>query len=559
MTLSDLAKKAGVDGGTLTHWEQNLVAPEPEMVAPLAQALRIPLWILVRALNHTFHPGLDIRPLFGNLPIYLVPGSSDAEKVRQYLEKPGTLGQWVFALRKMLPDSPRSSTFAHRMGRDRAYVDVRELNRIPLDATGLSDWFQYFENLGVPRDLVEKTAQAQGVEVSDSVWLVAREAQGRSVTQMAEAGAVEKRTMRKLVKDPQAVLLPSTLLSMAGSMGPGAGAKLFTSVYPKILEIFPETREETPHLVGDTQVFRAAMVEFNLAERLFAFRMNPPEDLPGIKLQKDGTLNYRSAAKLAGIPEDGWRRYERGYHWIETDEVLIKLATVLRIDPRILYIHYRPEILKLFPLRSSAAQQPQELEEKTWYRWYRDAQSDFDRSNLRRKLSPRLASVMVQQGVKDVETYLHQALANHPGLAEKLLAVGQAPTPEEMKIIDGILPQGPTYREWFEHYYRPELQFFLGKREGGGYDYSLPNGLSWAAFKAWDIPHMLSHSFQTKSAPSEERKTFTQILWDEKRYERGRFPLNAIPFLSRTSGIHQKLLYLWSRREELDPIMGGEK
>lgn len=555
MSMVGLAKKLGVSRSTINQWEENRSAPSPELVVPLAKILQIPQHTLVRALNNTFHPGLDIRPVFGDLPIYLFPDSQDGIKVRGYLARPGTLGQWAFALRKMLPDAPHPTTLSQRLRKGRTYVDSREFNKIALDPNGLADWVQLFASLGAPMELIRQSVEAQGLKIRDQAWLVARGAKGRSIPRLAEAGSLEKRTIERYIKDPGAVLLPATILNMAQSMAPEAGTELYLSVYPKAAEIFPEAGGEKPCLAGTSEEFKAAMVDFNLPERLFEFRMAPP-DLAGVRPQRDGTLNYRSAAKLAGIEENSWRRYERGYHWIAKDEDLQKLAGVLGVDPRVLYIHYRPEILRLFPLQLPSRDEPAMLDSRKWYGWYRDVQQDFDRSNLRRKLSPRLVPVMAQRGFKDGGDYLRDALAAHRGLAEKVLDSTQPLTPAEMKIMDDILPRGPGYREWFEHYYRPELQFFLGRGEGGGYDYALPKGLTWEAFKGWDIPQMLQNSLKTKSVSQGERNTFLEILREERRYGRGTFPVNNIPFLSRISGMSRKLLYLWSRRVELEPMLG---
>lgn len=127
--------------------------------------------------------------------------------------------------------------------------------------------------------------------------------------------------------------------------------------------------------------------------------------------------------------------------------------------------------------------------------------------------------------------------------AEKLLDPARPLSDEDIQWIVGAFP-GQSHREWYEHFHRSELAYFLGKREGGAIDYRLPPGMSFEDLGRLDLFARLESLSAEPGSPI-PRSVIRSIRKSGNPGER------TLVQLSRWSGLDRRLLFLYFRREDL--------
>jgi hypothetical protein len=168
---------------------------------------------------------------------------------------------------------------------------------------------------------------------------------------------------------------------------------------------------------------------------------------------------------------------------------------------------------------------------------------NYSRSNMRRKLAPVLARLFREERGQPPTAVLARVLGVSAGQANKYLAEDQWLSPDEIRRLADRL-ENFSYPEWYEHFNRAPLNYFLGRLASGNFDYRL------GAIQ--NLPEQAIASARFEKLTPNARINLKNIL---RLLGEGRITYNSIGFLSRQTGIPARDIYLWSRREELEPMI----
>lgn len=535
-----LAERVGILPKMLHDFERNHHSPNAATLRALTEALNLTEADLAGAISRTFHSELPLADLFPGQAIFLTPHSLDAAKVAGYARDPGSLGQYLFASRKLRPGFPSADEISAELGRNPNYFSQHEANAVHFGRDNLHEWLWLWNRMGLPRELFLEIAERRhGIPQGDPAYLLAEALEGRSLEQVQAQSEISTKTLSAILQQRGNLVTPASLLSLKEALPRLDAARLYLHYYPELPHFFPELNgPAAPHLRVDPQRLPELFRRFHLGEALFAHRMNADPPLSTVEL-----------AAALGWDNPTVGRHERQFSRIEDDASLRRLGEVLDLNPAELYLYYRPEVLRLFPLRDPAGE-PWTLSEEGYRALLSPNHGSYDRHNLRRRLSPEILRLPARHdanGNIDPALTLARAHGLETKQAQKLLDPARPLGDADLRWLAERFPR-LSYREWYEHFHRSELAFFLGRREDGAIDYRLPEGMDYEAL---------------------ERLDMVARIEDRSREAGGSVPLSVLRSLrksgnpgerslvqiSRWTGLDRRLLFMYFRREDLRPFL----
>ena len=539
LTIPALANRIGLAHQTVVRLQNNKSAPTAATMERIVDALNVPESEAVAAHTRTFHSQLPLAQLFPGQDIFLSPHSRDAEKVRTYAANPGGLGQYLFAARKQRPGFVSAEVVAGELGRSVDYYHNREGGEIGLNRGNLHDWYHLWNRLGLPEPLFRRiAAERYEIPVNHPAYDLAEALEGRSFEEVAASSTISTKILQGLAEG-RSYTAP-TLLEIHKALPKLNSARLFLQSHPMMPEFFPETGVPSPRLDLAPEAIVENFRSFHFGEALFNFRMRGEPPLSAVKV-----------AKELGWDDATVGNHERGFARIEDDATLLRVADLLSLDRRKLFLYFRPEILRFFPLHRPETSEIWALDAKFYATLTAPSRGAYDRNNLRRKLSTLIMNLPLRRrssGEIDEAGTLADYLGLPKAQAAALLDPASPLNVEQIRLLTERFPS-LSYREWYEHFHRPSLNYFLGRDSAGGIDYRVPGGLDLAGLHTLDISRYVREAGPINSEAA------TRLL---RRFSAGgRLSDASIEVLARASSADRRVLYLFNRRQELMPILEG--
>ncbi|MCC6273642.1 MAG: helix-turn-helix transcriptional regulator [Deltaproteobacteria bacterium] len=533
----DLRRETGLNSNAFSRLEQERNAPSLRAIQGLSRSLNLPEGELIRRANRSFFPELGVETLFPGRDVFVDPLADDPRKLRAYLAAPGSLGQLFFGYRKSLPDRPGAVEMSRRLGRHENYWGEREMNKIPVERGNWRDWYDLFQRTGLPFDPIQPFLGAEaGAERSASV-LFHEALRGEALKTFAERTGFDRKGLSLLLSPQPRSVQPETILDLQRALPALQGDLFYRALRPELMEFFPEAARNPPILAIERDMVAEAMA-LNLGEALYAHRMER-----GIELAQ--------LAQRLGVSDNTLKNYESISVQIENPEVLRRAAEILAVDPRVVYLHYHPQILRLFRLK------PRPMDEAEYRYWTRERAAMRDPGNLRE----RLYAAAREAGVAGPEA-LAERLAIAPGLARKYWQKIHPLTVEEIRRLTEAFPV-LSYREWYEHFQGHALAHFLGRRMDGEFDYSLPEGWNLERLRAWDLRSEIRNAVAARYASPRAAAEAVGVGFLARSENLARslkemsWTNDTIARIARGLGLDRRLLFLYFRGAELEPMLGG--
>ncbi len=541
-SVGALAERVGILPKMLHDFEGNHHSPNAATLRALTEALNLTEADLAGAIGRTFHPELPLAELFPGQAVFLTPHSLDAAKVAGYAREPGSLGQYLFAARKLRPGFPAADEISAELGRNPNYYSRHEANAVHLGRDNLHEWLWLWNRMGLPRELFLEIAERRhGIPRGDPAYLLAEALEGRSLEQVQAESEISTKTLSAILQQRGHLVTPASLLSLKEALPRLDAARLYLHYYPEMPFFFPELAGAgEPSLRVDPQRLPELFRRFHLGEALFARRMNADPPLSTVEL-----------AEALGWDNPTVGRHERQFSRIEDDASLRRLAEVLDLNPAELYLYFRPEVLRLFPLRDPSGE-PWTLSDEAYRALLSANHGSYDRHNLRRRLSPEILRLPAQQdanGNLDPVRTLARAHGLETSQAQKLLDPARPLGDADLRWLAERFSR-LSYREWYEHFHRSELAYFLGRREDGTIDYRLPEGLDFAALERLDMVARIEQR-------SREAGGAVPLSVLRSLRKNGNPGERSLVQISRWTGLDRRLLFLYFRRQDLRPFLEG--
>lgn len=544
-TLEGLARKLGVSRHILASWEFNKVAPNLEHLEKLSRILGYPLGSLIQARNQTHFSEIPWLDLFGNFPLFYDadPKNGDQARVHGFLSPRGSLGQFLWVARKLRTANVGVQSAETELGITPYYFRRGETHQIPplKNIQHLTGWLEYFQKLGMPENLIKGILKELfDVSVRSSHLAYLRlVSQGDTKSLAGRAGISHASFLAALHGEKSE---PRTLAAIKEAFPEEDVGTWYREQYPFITQFFPEAADKSAVLHLSSSEIDFALRDFSLAEHLFEHRLNAARP-----------LDYKEMATTLGISTRSLMNYEKGFVLISDDVDLVTLSRELNIDPKILYLHYRPEILGIFPVRDPASGEIRVLDKRSYQKLVKEAEKRLNRTNMRSKLEPIMRKRYPRSRKSTWVKKLAKDLAISTQDAQKYfnakLPLGQ---PEILRLSQ--LPE-ISYQEWYEHFFRAPLVYFLG-RENGKIDYS-SSAAGWSELESWDIRSMVLNQMKPRDLTTRQRREVYDFLRNlEKAPDKIR--PETLVHAARISGFPARDLFLFARRHHLRPMLDPE-
>ncbi len=534
-TTMDLAAVTDLHANAFGRLEMEKNPPSQRAIQGLNQALAIPVGELIRRSNRTFFPDLDVTGLFPGQEIFIDSLADDPRKIRAYAAEPGTLGQSLFAYRKTLPERPGTVALSRRLGHHDNFWGDRELNKAPIDATNWRSWFDLLTRVGLSTQPLSDFLGDNAAESPKASVLFHQALQGEAVENFANRTGFDRKGLGLLLNSGSRLVQPETILDLRRALPALKGDLFYRALRPEFINFFPEAERPSPELRITREQIAEAMA-LTLGDALYKHRM-------------DHGMELTEAGDLLGVSDNTIKTYESIWTQIENPEVLKRAAHLLALDHRVVYLHYHPQVLRLFRLSSG------EMNEAEYRYWIQERASVRDPGNLRE----RLYAAARDAGIADAAG-LAERMGISSGLARKYWQKIQPLTVDEIRSLTQTFPT-LSYREWYEHFQGHALSYFLGRGMEGEVDYSLPAGWDRRTYLDWDLRGEIRRAIEAQypspqdaavaagvsflNAPDNLTRSLKQRSWTN----------DTIARVARTLGIDRRALYFYFRTEELRPML----
>ncbi|HKX12811.1 MAG TPA: hypothetical protein VJP40_06635, partial [bacterium] len=476
-SLPELAERVGLEVPTLIDLQENRYAPNGVNLDRLVDHFNIPEATIVAAIGRSFYSGLGLAELFPGQEIYLAPRSRDFDKVEGFRRNPGSLGQYLFAARKARPGFATVENIAQEVGRSVAFIHGRESNSAAVKRENLHEWYDLWRRMELPDGLFRQiVAERHGIPVDHPVHSLAEALEGRSYEEVSANSTISTKVLQGLAEGRS--FGGSTLVEILKALPRMNGAHLYLRSYPDLPVFFAETTGSDPRLNLAPEEVRRVFREFHFGETLFAHRMNAETPLSTVELGRQ--LEWNSATV---------GNHEKSFARIEQNATLLRIADVLGVDHRALYLYFRPEILRFFPLHHPETGAAWTLDPRFYAELTAPSRGAYDRNNLRRRLATAIMSLPLKRresGEIDEAATLSQALNISESYATRLLDPTHPLNTEAITLLAQRFPNF-SYREMYEHFNRASLAYFLGRDAEGRIDYRIPDGLDFAGLGRLDM------------------------------------------------------------------------
>lgn len=534
--IPDLTETHRLTQGEMAAWElgQKASIPSLDKMTSLSQALELPMERVIHAANRTFYPELDMESLFGRQAIHIDSSERDFAAIRSYAENPGSPGQYVFAARKRLAHRPGRVQWTQEQGLGKNYLYERETNRVRILPSNLQDWTDLFRRLDIPYEILRALAKVHAqIFMNSPAHTFAEGREGQSLNELSGESGLSMPTLQNLSTLDRSPT-PQTFRHLKGALPDLDAATLFVRAHTDITRFFPEVDAPERELSLNQDQWRLAQ-RFHLGSALFEYR------------HRGDYVDMATLAARLGVSKQTVSLYESVFVRISSPKVLDRIANLLGADRRMLYLHFNPEILDIFP---TSLELPESVPIGS-AAFLREANRFYDRRNLRPQL---FAEVLRMRNGNRSSTkaspreFLSGALNIEESLAEKFLGEARILKLGDLLRLRELVPN-LDHRRWYEHFYRSPLNFFLGSDAEGRIDYRIPEGLDLAGLERLDMNSRLEAA-TGGSAGDGPLRTLHGAL------RRGGDPSDAtLAQLARLAGIDRRLLYLYYRRQELAAIL----
>jgi transcriptional regulator with XRE-family HTH domain len=529
--------------------EKNLKAFGPESYRGVVAVLsNIPEMELLRAHVTTHFPDLHPDRVFGGHFVYIDPYRDDAAKIRLYAEDGLGIGKYLYAYRATQPNNPTVEPFAKDCGVDPRSWDTRELNQTPITERNLSDWIVLFDKTGMPLELLKAVAEEDyGIPRDGGAWLLAESKRGTSLRAIHRSGGTtDHRTLLSIGKNEGRRTQRATLLKVKAALPGLDSARIYREQHPEIEEVFPELGRDPSSIVLSNSQIEEALYRFHSGERIFAALMNPPAvDLP--KQRGGGTWMDTDFAAYSGFSRRLVYQLQRGFVNVQSDQELLRLARGLQVDPKLLYLHFRPEILRHYGIVDPNSTEVRVISTGEYDAIMEEANRNFDRDNLRGELKRVITASGETGPVEFVAELFHVKSKSAVSILR-----GVDLSNDHIRLLDQAL-EGFSYRCWYEHFNRPWLAFFLGRDSNGAFDYRLPDGINRRELSGLDMQNLLRKKPYHSSVDTERgKKSITTAI---SRLGGSMTDVDVMRFSRAKQDVDRRLLFLWARREELKPMI----
>jgi transcriptional regulator with XRE-family HTH domain len=464
----------------------------------VTQSLEIDEAKLIQTLNCTFYRDLlpTMDKLFPGQIIFIDPYSDDVRKIQGYAEDLAngidTLGRILFGHRKSLPGQLTVAEMSDRLKEYDDYWSIRELNEVALTASNFPEWIWVFKEAGISKNLLHPFLEKIGIFPTSSRYLFAEAIGKRSVKKLAEELGFNEKTLYHLLNSDSPVVEPETILDLQKALPEFDGARFYRAVYPILLEFFPEASAERPFLLITPEQIETAFYQFDLREKSFNYRM-------------DHSITVAEMAKQTGISESSVINHERQISNINSDEDLLMKAKFLGIDKKVIYLHFRPQILQLFPIVDLQTKTKIIIPEKQFEALRRSNNKRLSSSHFRHKLETSIDQRKFKKP-EELAAYIMKTEAQEKRsiekskalqLAKKIIQLSLSLNWEELLLLKRIFPEC-SLKEMYEYFNHATLVYFLGKKPDGSINYDLANGMRWEDLDQLDFYAYLKAEFSKK-------------------------------------------------------------
>jgi AraC-like DNA-binding protein len=153
---------------------------------------------------------------------------------------------------------------------------------------------------------------------------------------------------------------------------------------------------------------------------------------------------------------------------------------------------------------------------------------------------------MKMEGESSVRRYLHAYALNL----------------EEILTLKSQLPE-MIARDWYEHFHRSLLVYFLGEKEDGSINYDLPEGLSWDGLEGLDLFPRIKEAMAERFSSPQEASRHLGLTFLSKEYQlrgilKGRLREETMAQMANGLGLSRRLLFFYFRQEELRRMLGAD-
>lgn len=545
MNMVEIAENMGTSSNLFARLEVNENYPALTTLQALGTVLNLPLNDLLRWANETYYPELVLKNLFGERGIH-ISNARERELILHYQAEPGSLGEAMFVFRKTHANFPTSEEMSRKLGRHDAFWSDREWNRFPLELRKAREWMDIFMQAEMPFDRLMEKLASLGMSQESPAYLLAKGMGKLNRQETADASGVGSGLLSFILTSQDANDLPKvqaeSILKLQRALPEFRGDLFYRAIHPEIARFFPELNESgNLHLTSD-EIEQAS--RFNLGKELYAHRMNH-------------RLGQTGMAQQVGVSDSILLHYENTVCKIENPITLLKIAEILQVSPKMLYVYFNPEILLLFKLQDSQSAKAIPFDEKAFKNWQETHAAVRDPNNLRDELKTHLIGL----GIADLKAFVEWS-GWSPRQAEKYWVQKGLNADDILQLSQKI--QGISYQKWFEHFYGPELEYFLGRNAEGAFNYRLPEKRTWKSLPHFDLLARIESAIPKHfNSPQEAAEAsgvgFLGARDNLKRSIKGRaWRADTIARVSKSLKINPRLLYMYFNYEQLRPFLDSE-
>ncbi len=484
--METFGESLGIHSTGIVEVEASHYPPNASFLLGACEFFGRPASYLAEPVCGEFFGEVPVSEIFGPHWVWIDTHSDEAWELSSFRDSP-TIGGFICAARKLkFPfESPEEASV--EIGRDAHYMRGREREVFQVKAANLSDWVWIYKTLGIPLEVLRALLPDYGIDPQSPACLLAEAMDGQKLLDLKAAG-VDNNFLHKLVGKKDFSPDPRSFLELKRVLPTLRVDQLLGRYFPEVGTFFKEARGESPVLQLTEAEVRQSL-EFDLGERLVAFRLDPPAKFRHLA-GEDGTLDLQTAAKCLGIDHHDFSYQEHCFARVRGVEKLKSLPQALGVSPKIFYLSQVPEILGLFPVshRLDAAGHPRPYAHKE----FRDLM--------------------------------------HPVIVRR---------ESEEKTVDRIKRVGRNRLR------RGVVAFFLGRKADGTIDFSLPQGETRASFSKKDFRKVVEGSLRGK------RLSRTETLQVERILKNQEVTANDLMFLSRKTHLPRRNLFLLAKKNEL--------
>ncbi len=327
--------------------------PSPDNIQKLARALGVKIELILEGLNRDRNIIQDLETLGLPAHTWISAHGRDLEllqlfarKRREKRLKKDIVLYFRYRIWRAIKDRELCLTpvqASRYLEEHEGFVRSRLHGHQSVNRENLADWVYLFRSLGEdPENIVGPYLEQLGISPDSFYWAFTLGLNGQTFEAVAAAAKISSDRLGVLWREPGVVALTlrrAVPLMLALPHLPSEKALAAIEEGRIACEVFPE-------------IIRAGRAELHLS----------PEDLNAVLdfvfptvlrvAMEAKKINSPALARAIGVDEVTVRDYLRLVDRRPGDEVLVKIAEVLEIPIRLLYLYFHPELLWILPLRN---------------------------------------------------------------------------------------------------------------------------------------------------------------------------------------------------------------